>query len=317
MSAEGHVSGQDLCDELQVSRTAIWKYIKALKEEGYVIEAVNNKGYKLISTPDRIDETSIRSQLKTSYIGNVIEYYDEIDSTNIRAKALGESDGIDGTVVVANEQTAGRGRRGRAWKSPAGSSVAFTILLRPELKAINAPSLTIVAAMAVAAAINNIEGLEGNIKWPNDIVVNGKKVVGILTEMSTDMEYINYVVVGIGININTESFPDDIKDMATSLRVEAGREINRSKVIADTLCYFEKYYKQFIETHDLTLLSEDYNNMLINKDKEVYIMENEQKRKAIAIGIDKEGALIIKNINGDFEKVIAGEVSVRGLYGYI
>ncbi len=315
-----YVSGQELCDMFNVSRTAIWKNIKSLKAEGYEIDSVNNKGYRLITSPNSINEVSIKSELNTEWIGKYIEYYDEINSTNIRAKQLGEENGENGSVIIANTQTNGRGRRGNKWESKKGDSISFTILLRSEIEAEKASGLTLVAAMAVASAMNNIEGIEAKIKWPNDIVVNGKKVVGILTEMSTDMEYVNYVVVGIGINANTEEFPEEIRDIATSLKLEVGEEINRSRLIADTLYDFEKYYKIFMQTGDLTLLSEEYNNLLVNKDKEVYIFgkKNEvNKIKRIAVGIDKDGGLIVKNEKGDFEKIISGEVSVRGIYGYI
>lgn len=315
-----YVSGQELCDMFNVSRTAIWKNIKSLKEEGYEIDSVNNKGYRLIKSPNIVNEVSVKSELNTNWIGRYIEYYDEIDSTNIRAKHLGEENGEDGSVIIANTQTSGRGRRGNKWESKKGDSISFTILLCPETRAEKASGLTLLAAMAVAKAINNINGIEARIKWPNDIVVNGKKVVGILTEMSTDMEYVNYVVVGIGINVNTVEFPKEISNIATSLKLEAGTEINRSRLIADTLYNFEKYYEIFIQTNDLTLLSEEYNNILVNRNKEVYIVDRQNelnKIKRTAVGIDKEGRLIVKDEKGDFEKIISGEVSVRGIYGYI
>lgn len=311
-----YVSGQDICNRLGVSRTAVWKNIKALKEEGYRIDSVNNRGYKLLAEPDVIDEMRIREYLHTKWLGSTILYEPEMDSTNIQAKRLGEHDAVNGTVVVTECQTAGRGRRGKTWVSPAGNCY-FSILLRPEVLVDRASIITLVSAMALAKAIKQVAALDTMIKWPNDVIANGKKLCGILTESSTDLEYINYAVVGIGINANQTDFPEEIKDMASSIRLETGKEVNRAELLGTFLNVFETYYETFLETEDLTKLSEEYNRLLVNRGREVKIIEKETERILTAVGIDDKGGLIVEDCNGQRETIISGEVSVRGLYGYV
>ena len=218
-NSEEYVSGQSICNELGVSRTAIWKVINQLKEEGYVFDAVQNKGYKISSYPDVITKSEIESQLDDKNIIKKIQFFEEIDSTNTQAKLYAEQGEESGTLFVAEKQNGGRGRRGHNWISPAGSGIWMTLLLRPDIEPVNACMLTIVSAMAVTSAIKreaNEQGvdIECQIKWPNDVVVNKKKMCGILTEMSAQMEAVNYVVIGIGINVNTTHFDDEIKATA-------------------------------------------------------------------------------------------------------
>ena len=312
-----YISGQELCETLKVSRTAIWKNINALKNEGYVIDAISNRGYRLISSPDIVTEVSIKSELNTKWIGKTVECHKEISSTNVRAKQLGEESGLEGTIILAEEQLAGRGRRGREWISPPGKDIWMSLLLRPNLPAINASMLTIVAALAVARGIDTVTSLNTQIKWPNDIIIHGKKVCGILTEMSTDMEYINYVVVGIGINVNNRDFPIEIREKATSLGIETSRDINRSILVGEICRRFEIYYDLFMEKKDLSLLIEEYNSSLVNRDREVIIIEEDKECIKTAMGIDEQGALLVRDNQGSIERIISGEVSVRGLYGYI
>ncbi len=314
-----YVSGQRLCEELGVSRTAVWKAVNQLKEEGYQVEAVRNRGYRIMAGPDVMTEEELNSLLagKTNWAGKNIFYYPEIDSTNIRAKQLGEENAPHGTLVVADMQTAGRGRRGRGWVSPPGHSIYMSLLLRPDIRPGNAPMLTIVMAYSVAEAIRDCTGLNVQIKWPNDIILNGKKIVGILTEMSTEIDYINHVVIGVGINVNMESFPEELSDKATSLRIEMGKSVKRSPIIAETMIRFEACYEQFAQKGDLGFLRESYNEMLVNCGREVLILGAKESYKAYALGIDDNGELLIRREDGTEETVYAGEVSVRGVYGYV
>ena len=204
-SADGYVSGQELCEKFGVSRTAVWKAINQLKQAGYEIEAVQNKGYHIVSSPDILSRTELESNRKTTWVGEEIHYFDSTDSTNTRAKRLAEDGAVHGTLVVADEQTGGRGRRGRVWESQKGVSIYMSLVLKPEIEPNHASMLTLITAMAVAGGIEKTTGLECKIKWPNDIVIHGKKVCGILTEMSTQMDYINYIVIGIGINVQNLS----------------------------------------------------------------------------------------------------------------
>lgn len=315
-ASSGYVSGQDICNRLGVSRTAVWKYIKALKQEGYEIDSVNNRGYCLLSEPDIMDEMRIREHMNTKWMGNTIIYLPETDSTNTQAKRLGEDGAEHGTLVVTQCQTAGRGRRGRSWESPVGN-IYFTFLLRPEVEVSRASMITLVSALALAKAIEKVTGLKTQIKWPNDVVANGKKLCGILTESSTDLEYINYVVVGIGINVNQTAFSPEIKDKASSLFLELGHSVNRGALLGEFLNQFELYYEIFIQTEDMSELVDTYNEMLVNSGRAVKIIEKDQERIFKAIGIDQNGGLIVENAEGKRESIISGEVSVRGLYGYV
>lgn len=312
-----YISGQQLCEQFQVSRTAIWKVIDQLKKEGYQIEAVRNKGYRLIESPDVMSKAEIDSLVDTKWAGKNVIYYDETDSTNNRAKEAGNNKEPHGTLFVADMQMAGKGRRGRVWKSPSGSSIYMTILLYPDISPVKAPQLTLIMAIAVAEGIREVTGLETKIKWPNDIVVNGKKICGILTEMSTEIDYINHVVIGIGINVNMESFPEDIAKTATSLRIEAGKEFRRFELIAAIMEHFEKAYEAVCKAGSLEPIMEDYNRLLVNCGRRVRVLEPEHEYDALALGIDKTGELQVECEDGSRKSVFAGEVSVRGIYGYV
>ena len=312
-----YISGQQLCERFQVSRTAVWKVIDQLKKEGYQIEAVRNKGYRLIDSPDVMSKAEIESLMETKWAGSNVMYYDETDSTNNRAKEEGDNKAPNGTLFVADMQVAGKGRRGRVWQSPAGSSIYMTILLYPQLSPLKAPQLTLVMAIAVAEGIKTVTGLDTKIKWPNDIIVNGRKICGILTEMSTEIDYINHVVIGVGINVNQDEFPEDIQRTASSLKIELGHRVKRSELIAAIMKSFEKNYEIFMETKDLSGLQELYNSMLVNLDRDVKVLEPGNEYEAHALGINKTGELIVRTPKGEEKEIYAGEVSVRGVYGYV
>lgn len=316
---EAYVSGQELCEHFGVSRTAIWKHIQNLKKEGYEIDSVSNKGYRLLSEPDRITREAVLSRLTTKWAGRELVFFDETDSTNIRAKVLGEEGAPHGTLVVAEKQNAGRGRRGRTWVSPAGESIYMTLLLKPEIAIANASMLTLVAAMAIAGAVDQAMGQAHScgIKWPNDIIVNGKKLCGILTEMTAEADYINHIVVGMGINVNIEDFAPEVAEVATSMRLEAGHRFVRADIIADVMSYFEKYYEIFVQTQDLSGLVDAYNDMLLNCGRQVRIIEQTGEQIATAKGITRTGSLVVADDAGVEREIIAGEVSVRGVLGYV
>ncbi len=246
-----------------------------------------------------------------------IVYYEETDSTNLRAKEDGDAGAVEGTLYLADRQSDGRGRRGRKWESPAGSSIYMTVLLRPELSPVKAPMMTLVMAVAVAKGIEEITGIRTGIKWPNDIVVNGRKVCGILTEMSTEVEHIHYVVIGVGINVNREEFPEELKQMATSLKNESKSSFSRGAIIHAVMERFEEYYQIFLERQDLSGIQELYNACLVNREREVRILEVGNEYNAHAVGINKEGELLVDTMDGERKHIFAGEVSVRGVYGYV
>ena len=316
---DGYVSGQELCDKLGVSRTAVWKVIGSLKEEGYEIDAVSRKGYRLLSSPDAVSESEIASRISDGVFGQRVVSYEITDSTNTRAKQLAEEGAVHGTLVVANMQTAGKGRRGRSWQQEEGSVIAMSLLLRPVFSPDKASMLTLLAAHSVAGAIEAVTGLPAAIKWPNDIVINRKKTVGILTEMSLGVEQaaIDYIVIGIGINVNNTAFPEDIRDMATSLYLEKGERVSRSVLIAESMRRLEADYEAFLETEDLSAILQDYNAHLISMNKEVRVLDPKGEYTGISRGMDAQGELLVERADGELIKVYAGEVSVRGLYGYV
>ncbi len=313
---DGYVSGQELCERFGVSRTAVWKAMNQLKKEGYEIESVQNKGYHLVKTPDILSKNELVSIRKTKWVGTEICYFDVTDSTNTQAKSLGEGDAPNGTLVVAGKQESGRGRRGRSFESPAGTGIFMTLLLRPEIEPQNASMLTLVSALAVAKGIEHMVDLSVQIKWPNDIVINGKKVCGILTEMSAQMDYVNYIVIGIGINVGNEEFPEEIKDVATSIYLESGKHVNRAMLIEKIWEEFEDYYELYEKTQDLSSLVKEYDSYLVNRAQKVRVLDSKEPYEGKAMGITDRGELIVDTWEAR-RLVSAGEVSVRGVYGYV
>ena len=316
-SADGYISGQELCNWFGVSRTAVWKAINQLKEAGYEIEAQQNKGYRLMAAPDLMTEAEIKSLMHTEWVAKEVLYFDTIDSTNTKAQELAEKGYPSGTLVVADKQESGKGRRGRSWVSPSGTGIFMTLMIKPDINPNNASMLTLVAALAVAKAITSVTGEEALIKWPNDIVVNSKKVCGILTEMNAQFDYINHIVVGIGINVHNESFPEEISQMASSLMIEAGgKRFHRAQIIAETMSYFEQYYDTFLKTQDLSALVREYDELLVNRNKSVRVLDPKEPFDGKAMGITPKGELIVDTWESR-KLVSSGEVSVRGIYGYV
>ena len=312
-----YISGQELCEKFSVSRTAVWKIMKQLKEEGYEIEAVQNRGYRLLAVPDILSKSEIESRLDGGWIGKQVYFAEEVDSTNTWGKRLAEEGAPHGTLVVADEQTQGRGRRGRSWQSPKGTNISMTLILRPDLEPARASMLTIVMGLSVAQGLKELLKLPVQIKWPNDAVLNGHKLCGILTEMSAQIDYINYVVVGTGINVNLPEVPEELKDIATSLLIETGHRVNRAEVIGAVLRAFARNYESFLAAGDLTGLLNAYNEILANRDRQVRVLDPKEPYEGVALGINARGELLVKKADGSISEVYAGEVSVRGLYSYI
>lgn len=315
--SEDYLSGQELCERFGVSRTAVWKVINQLKKEGYPIEAVQNRGYKLTEQPDILNESEIKSRLNTDWTGGEVVYFETTDSTNIRAKKLAEQGAAHGSVVAADKQTGGLGRRGRQWDSPSGINLYFTLLLRPDFKPSQASMLTILMAIAVSKALEEASVKEVKIKWPNDLVLNGKKICGILTEMSAEPDCIHYVVIGTGINLGQKEFAEELKESATSILIETGIKLKRAELLQKILKYFEEAYDLFCRTGNLSPLRNEYEKRLVNKGREVKVLDPKGEYVALAKGINENGELIVTDKEGNERLVYAGEVSVRGIYGYV
>ena len=246
-----------------------------------------------------------------------IFHYEEIDSTNTQASRLAHEGAEHGTVILAESQTAGKGRRGRSWESPKGENIYMSVLLRPTFQAEKAPMLTLIMAYGVTKTLQKYGFSDVCIKWPNDVVLSEKKVCGILTEMSMKDNQIDYVVIGVGVNVNNHSFPIELCGKATSLRLEGGKVIDKEMLCVDILNYFKNLYERFETTQDLSFIREEYNQLLVNCQKEVLVLEPGNEYVAYAHGINDKGELLVRTEAGEEKTVFAGEVSVRGIYGYV
>ncbi len=311
------LSGEKISDEFGVTRSAIWKNMNSLKELGYDIESVPRKGYRILSSPDILTYEEIESDLSTEYIGRQVFYYDSISSTNIKAKeiALEES---EGTVVVSEEQTGGIGRLGRTWVSPKQKGIWMSIILKPEVEPMKVSTIALVGAAAVNKALGDM-GIRSGIKWPNDIVIDGKKVCGILTEMSCELNMVNYVVMGIGINVNLDKahIPEDLQHKATSLKILENKQFNRKELLASILNHFEKLYNDYKDDGNISKVLQICRANSILLGEEVRIIRGKDIRTGKALDLNDEGQLIVQFENGTVENIFSGEVSVRGINGYI
>lgn len=307
------LSGEALSESLGVTRAAIWKAVQALRQDGYGIEAVPNRGYRLISVPDALYEDEILDGLQTQTLGRKVYHYKETGSTNAQAKVEAERGAPDGSVFLAECQTAGRGRLGRCWASPAGEGIWMSLLLRPDAAPQAILPITLVTGLAVANALRQ-EGVDALIKWPNDIVAHGKKLCGILTEMSAEAEGIRHVVVGIGINVNTPQFPEELRGTATSLRLQSGREHSRKALVQRILMECETAFYTLLG-QGFEPMREEYRALSATLGHQVQAIN----RTGIVVGLARDvtdsGDLIIETPDG-LVTVTSGEVSVRGIYGY-
>ena len=273
------------------------------------------ESYEEIVTGSIYNETTIADQIHTKWAGKTVHFARETDSTNLWIKRLAKEGASEGTLALAEFQSAGRGRLGRSWEVPEGTSVMMSILLRPKFEPQYAPTLTLVMGMAVAKAVKSL-GFDVSIKWPNDVVVSHKKICGILTEMWVRDGKIDYAVIGVGINVNIKEFPEEMADKATSLYLESGKEFDRSQIPGLVMEAFEEYYEKFAATCDLSGLKEEYESILANYNQPVRVLAKEPY-EGVARGITDGGELLVEKTDGTIVAVSAGEVSVRGLYSYV
>ncbi len=305
------VSGQEIADASGVSRTAIWKHIQTLRTRGYKIESYTKKGYRLLESPDLLSPLEMENLLTTHYMGRSYRYVERIDSTNILAKKIAQEGAKEGTVVVAEEQTGGKGRINRGWSSPYGKGIWFSVILKPPFPPYEAPKCTLMAAVALVKAFRAVGMDTAGIKWPNDILVGSKKLVGILTEMQASMEAIHYIVIGMGINVSVtqDDLPEAVKDIATSFKME-GVEVSRRQLFATILDYLEKQYEKVLDEGFESTLAE-WRELSVTLGKEVQVKELDHTYTGFAEDIDKDGSLLVRLPNGDISRVIAGDVSIR------
>jgi len=306
------VSGEDICKQIGVSRTAVWKHIRSLREEGYHIEAVTHRGYNLTDVPDRLYPDEIAESLNTEFIGGRVYYYHSLESTNREARVLASGGAPGGSLVVAEEQVQGRGRMSRGWFSPKGLGIWCSLILRPEVQPGEAPPVTMLTAVAVASAVEKVAGVAPGIKWPNDLLVGGKKICGILTEMSAEMEMVNFLVVGVGINVNTslEDFPEELKEIATSLYLVEGEPVSRLKLLKQFLRDFEFYYRRWINDGFGPIL-EEWKKRCVSLGCPVRVSSPREVWDGWAEDVDSDGALLVRMPGGSIKRFVAGEVSLR------
>jgi BirA family biotin operon repressor/biotin-[acetyl-CoA-carboxylase] ligase len=305
------ISGEQFASALNISRTAVWKHIRTLRSRNYRIDAVPSQGYRLLQSPDILVAEEITSGLNVKIVGKKIICLTKTDSTNLIAFSLGEQGAEEGTVVTAEEQIHGKGRLGRHWESPAGVNLYCSIILRPSLLPLKAPQFAFLSAVAVAKAIEALTPLKPRIKWPNDVLVNGLKVSGLLNEMSAETDKINFIVLGVGVNINMrrDQFTGVLRHPASSLMLESGRLVDRVEFTREFLAVLDSLYDDYLR-HGITAIREEWLSRSALMGKNVRVTFQNTESVGIASGLDDDGALLIEHTDGRIEKVLAGDVSI-------
>jgi BirA family biotin operon repressor/biotin-[acetyl-CoA-carboxylase] ligase len=304
------VSGEAISDKLGLTRAAVWKHVEALRGQGYRIDAVATRGYRLVAVPDRLRALELRPLLNTHDVGQVLHCFESIGSTSDHAKALADDGAGHGEVVVAEEQTGGRGRRGRGWITAPGRNVAFSVVLRPSgLPTARAPELTLVASLAVCDALRRA-GVEAGIKWPNDILVGGRKIAGILTELAAEPDQVHWVVVGVGVNVNAreEDFPPELRPLATSVILERGQAAPRSLFLAACLTLLEEWYDRHAE-EGFEPIRAAWKERSVTLGREVMVQVEGREVVGLAEDLDDSGALLVRTATG-VERITSGDVAL-------
>ncbi|WP_258360635.1 biotin--[acetyl-CoA-carboxylase] ligase [Moorella sulfitireducens (nom. illeg.)] len=307
-----YISGEELSKRLAITRTAVWKHVQALRREGYQIDAQTRRGYCLLSAPDCFYPEEVTAGLKATWLGRNLYYYDEVGSTNQVAKELADGGAPEGTVVIAEGQTGGRGRRGRSWVSPPRKGIWFSVILRPRVATAMASQLTLLAAVAVAAAVRRQTGLPPGIKWPNDLLAGGRKMCGILAEIKAEIDVLEYVVLGIGLNANLEvgDFSPEVRPHATSLYLELGRPVERLPLFQEMLYQLEKWYERWQEK-GFEPIRRAWKEASVTLGREVEVNTWRDVFRGVAVDIDAEGALLVRGAGGEVRRYNSGEVSLR------
>ncbi len=309
-SEEEFLSGQYLAELIGCSRTAVWKHMEDLRNEGFELEAVRRKGYRIVKVPEKITDNEIRLGLTTKRLGQQIHYEESVHSTQGIALQLSMDGAPEGTIVIAEEQTSGRGRLNREWHSAKYTGIWMSIILRPNLLPQQAPQLTLIAAVAVVQAIEELTPLIPQIKWPNDILINGKKITGILTELQAESDRINSVIIGIGNNVNQESFPPELESIASSLLIEGGAKVNRAGLIQRLLTKLETLYDLYLKEgfYPIKLLWESY---AINIGKRITARMLKETIEGKAIGITDDGVLLLEDDKGIIHSIYSADIELQ------
>jgi BirA family transcriptional regulator, biotin operon repressor / biotin---[acetyl-CoA-carboxylase] ligase len=303
------VSGARIAREIGVSRSTVWRWVNRLRELGVRVKGQQHTGYFLEKVPDILTPNMLRQRLKGSLFGKHIYHFFKVDSTNRVALELGHAGEPEGVVVLAEEQTAGRGRAGRSWHSERATGIYVTMLLRPPLKPVQAPLLTMMAGLSAHAAIQAQTGAIVDLKWPNDLLIGGKKVGGILTEMHAEPSQVRFVIVGVGINVNQEKFPADLASIATSLRAETGRPQSRLELLVRLLREFESGYNRFLADGTAGVIGQFAATSSFAQGKRVKVTNGKESFAGVTAGLSPEGLLLIRRDGGQVTTVIAGDVT--------
>ncbi|TVY11647.1 biotin--[acetyl-CoA-carboxylase] ligase [Paenibacillus cremeus] len=311
--AEGaFISGEDISSKLQISRTAVWKQVERLREQGYLFEAVSRKGYRLLAKPEKLDIARLLAGLQTERFGKTVKYYDQVDSTQTIAHALVQEGAAEGTLVIAEQQTAGRGRMGRKWHSPKGKGLWMSLILKPNLPLQLTPQLTLLFAVALCRTIRNVCSVEAGIKWPNDLLIHGRKISGILLESSAEDERLQHVVAGVGISVNLEKedYPSELLSIATSLAIEAGHPIDRVELLCRFLLELEQLYGLYQEKGfgAIKLLWE---LLTVSLNRPIRCQTAQGVVEGISESIDDSGALMVRLPDGTLHRLYSGDVEFR------
>jgi BirA family biotin operon repressor/biotin-[acetyl-CoA-carboxylase] ligase len=310
-SSPGYLSGQMIARKLKLSRTAVWKRITKLREVGCRIPSGRNRGYRLVSTPDKLLPPFIKVGLNTSRIAREIYYYPQVDSTNLKAKSIATQGVSDGTLVLTEHQTQGQGRLDRTWVSPPGKNLLFSLAFYPSVPPTKAFQLTLLASLSVCKSLIAVSKIKAGIKWPNDIYVNNRKVCGILTEFSASTDRINWAVVGIGVNVNYDPSSDtELATIATSIKKERGRSQRRIDLLRSILEEMDRLYSRFLEGN-MHSVREEWLGHSIILGKPVVITADNYREEGIAETIDENGALILRTGDGERKRIIYGDLSLR------
>lgn len=307
---EEFISGQLLSEKLNISRSAIWKHMNELKKDGYIIEGISRKGYKIISFPNKLSENTIKWGLNTDWLGHHIIHKESVSSTQKLAHITALENAEHGTIIIADEQVGGKGRSNRSFHSKKDEGIWMSIVLRPDILPYEAPQLTLLTATILAQVLDQYKNIQPQIKWPNDILINGKKIAGILTEMQAEQDKVLYVIIGIGINVNQDrdSFPEDIRSKVTSLSIEKGQKIDMIKLIQEIIESFEEKFDLYLEQGfpNVKTTWEKY-GFRINEQLEIKTSNETWLGKFL--GIAEDGALLAKRASGVTEKVYSAEIS--------
>jgi len=302
------VSGEYLAAQLGLSRTAVWKRVHRLKAQGYVIEGSPRRGYRLLAVPDKLLPAEVLQGLQARVLKGPVHHFETLDSTNNLAKELAARGAPEGTVVVAEAQTGGRGRLGREWDSPPGVGLYVSLVLRPMLPPMDLPQITLTSAVAVVRAVRRVAGVAPGIKWPNDLLLNGKKLGGILTEMETESDRISHVVVGLGLNVNNPGFPAELTATATSLTLAAGGAFSRVDLLKAWLEEFDGLYDRFLNQGFAEIL-EEWKGLTVTLGREVTVRQGPREISGLALDVAPDGALLLRTAGSEIVRVISGEIT--------